>query len=349
MIQPSMPEANRNPDHCSNDDGRTRSSPTWQRILKDAVRDIDTLAELLDLPREVLRQLTDSDASFPLIVPRGFVANMRKGDINDPLLRQVLPLATERAASPGYVFDPLEEQDLGDSGVIQKYRGRVLLISTGACPVHCRYCFRRHFPYSTQLAARWQWRAALDRVRADPEVSEVILSGGDPLSLTNARLQQLVEQLEHIKHVECVRIHTRFPIVIPERIDRGLLQIISGTKLKTVVVVHANHANEIDGSVEAALRRLSGASNALLNQSVLLRGVNDSAAELCRLSRRLFAADVLPYYLHLLDKVQGTAHFEVDEASARLLIEDIEARLPGYLVPNLVRETAGGLSKVRVA
>lgn len=349
MIQPSMPEANHNA-KCGADSGSVdgASPSSWRHVLKNAVRDVDTLADMLELPREAMQEIVDRAPDFALIVPRGFVARMRKGDVNDPLLRQVLPLGVEHSDSPGYTRDPLGERRLGTSGVIQKYPGRVLLIATGACPIHCRYCFRRHFPYSSQLAARRQWQGALERLRGTPHVEEVILSGGDPLSLPNSSLGRLLGELEAIEHIRCVRIHTRFPIVIPERIDRELLELLASAKVKIVFVLHTNHAAEIDADVEAALRLLARSSNALLNQSVLLRGINDSADELCRLSRRLFAADVLPYYLHLLDRVRGTQHFEVPDIQASNLIDEMRQMLPGYLVPKLVRETPGELSKVAV-
>jgi EF-P beta-lysylation protein EpmB len=320
----------------------------WRVVLKEAVRDLDTLAEILQLPATDLAGLADASNPFPLLVPRPFIARMKKGDIHDPLLLQVMPRIAESVMAPGFSEDPLEERPLAESGVIQKYHGRVLLIASGACPIHCRYCFRRHFPYSAQLAARAHWRDAVDALRVSPETSEVILSGGDPLSLSTAKLIDLIEQLADIPHVARLRIHTRYPIVIPERIDGELLAALSASPLQTIVVVHANHPNEIDAAVEDALRRLARACNALLNQSVLLREVNDSVAALCELSQRLFSARVMPYYLHLLDRVQGSAHFDVDMSTALALMDGVRTMLPGYLVPKLVRETPGALSKVVV-
>jgi len=273
---------------------------------------------------------------------------MRKGDLDDPLLRQVLPLKAEHNTRPGYTADPLNEYSTGRSGFLQKYRGRALLITTGACPVHCRYCFRRHFPYADQLAARSDWQDAVDRLRSAPTIDEVILSGGDPLSLPNSKLADLIEKLELIGTVRTVRIHTRFPIVIPERVDSEFAELLESTKLQTVIVLHANHGNEIDEEVRAALVNLARSADLLLNQSVLLQGVNDSAVALGRLSRRLIAARVLPYYLHLLDKVQGSSHFEIDQKHARRIVDEMCAELPGYLVPKLVREAPGALSKVPI-
>jgi EF-P beta-lysylation protein EpmB len=273
---------------------------------------------------------------------------MRKRDWADPLLLQVWPHAAEDAVVPGFGADPVREQGLGAGGVIRKYPGRALLVASGACPIHCRYCFRRSFPYQAQLAARGDWNAAIDELARLPGTHEAILSGGDPLSLSNRRLAGLLGKLAATS-VRTVRIHTRFPVVIPERIDDELVELLAATPLRTVVVVHCNHANELDDSVAAALRRLRRTVVALLNQSVLLRGVNDDAATLADLSERLFACDVLPYYLHLLDPVAGAAHFDVVAAAGRELIAQMRARLPGYLVPRLARETPGELSKTVIA
>jgi EF-P beta-lysylation protein EpmB len=313
--------------------------------VQNAVRDVAELAALLDLPLAALDALATSD--FPVLVPRGFVARMRKRDPRDPLLLQVLPRRAETAEIAGFTADAVREQGLAAEGVIEKYPGRVLLIASGACPVHCRYCFRRHFPYGEQLAARGGWDAAVERVRARADVREAILSGGDPLSLSNRKLGELVAKLESTS-IETLRIHTRFPVIVPERVDDGLLRLLTETRLRTVVVIHCNHANEIDDGVAAALRSLRVAAGALLNQSVLLRDVNDSAETLAALSERLFDAGVLPYYLHLLDPVAGAAHFDVSAAEGLDLVAQLRARLPGYLVPRLVRETPGRLSKTLI-
>jgi EF-P beta-lysylation protein EpmB len=242
----------------------------------------------------------------------------------------------------------VREQGLAAHGLIQKYAGRVFLIASGACPLHCRYCFRREFPYQVQLAARADWEPALAALRDVVDAKEAILSGGDPLSLSNRRLGELLARIADTA-VTTVRIHTRFPIAIPERVDDGLLRVLRATRLETVVVVHTNHANELDAGVERALAALRLEITALLNQSVLLRGVNDEAETLAALSERLFACGVLPYYLHLLDRVAGAAHFDVDETRGKELVAALRARLPGYLVPRLVRETPGELSKTVVA
>jgi len=313
--------------------------------VREAVREIAELERLLELPRGSLDSLPSVD--FPLLVPRGFVARMRKRDPIDPLLLQVLPRSLEGDEVPGFTADPVREQGLADGGVIEKYPGRALLIASGACPIHCRYCFRRSFPYAEQLAARGGWDAAVDALRERPGLSEAILSGGDPLSLSNRRLGELVAKIEATS-IRTLRIHTRFPVVVPERVDAGLLDLLGSTRLDTVVVVHCNHANELDDGVARALRSLRPRVGALLNQSVLLRGVNDSAEALAALSKRLFECGVLPYYLHLLDPVAGAAHFDVDPDAGREFVARLRARLPGYLVPRLVRETPGELSKTLI-
>jgi EF-P beta-lysylation protein EpmB len=320
--------------------------PSWQAAVRDAVRDPVELAELLELPRTTF-ELADAQ-SFPLLVPRSFVARMRKRDRLDPLLLQVLPQPAEHYAQPTFSDDPLRERDIAARGVLRKYARRALLIASGACPVHCRYCFRRAFPYQAQLAARGDWAAALDELAKFDDVREVILSGGDPLSLSNRRLARLLGRLE-VAGVETLRIHTRFPIVVPERVDPGLITLLERTALDTVVVVHCNHANELDAAVATALGALRATVGFVLNQSVLLRGVNDDDEVLASLSERLFACGVLPYYLHLLDPVAGAAHFDVSEDRGRTLIGLLRARLPGYLVPRLVRETPGDLSKTVLA
>ncbi|WP_257388551.1 EF-P beta-lysylation protein EpmB, partial [Tahibacter caeni] len=277
---------------------------------------------------------------------RGFVARMRAGDPADPLLRQVLPLAAELASQPGFTADAVGDLAARSAhGVLQKYAGRALLIATGSCAVNCRYCFRRHFPYAEETAAAGRWREAVAAVAADPTIDEVILSGGDPLSLSDAKLAELTAALRDVPHVRRLRLHTRLPVVLPERVDAGLLTWLAALPLQKVVVLHANHANEFDASVDTACAALHAAGCTLLNQAVLLRGVNDDADALAALSERAFAAGVLPYYLHQLDRVLGAAHFEVADDAALALVEALRQRLPGYLVPRLVRELAGEKSK----
>lgn len=287
---------------------------------------------------------------FPMRVPRGYVARMRRRDPADPLLLQVLPLAREAEPTHGFTADPLEEHVASrHPGLLQKYQGRALLVVTGACAVHCRYCFRRHFPYAENRPGWSGWGAVLDDLARDPALSEVILSGGDPLSASDDRLEELVRGIAAIPHVRRLRIHTRNPVVLPERVDDRLVGWLEGSRLSTVVVVHTNHAQEIDGAVAAAFGRLRAAGVTLLNQSVLLARVNDSADSLVGLSEALFEAGAMPYYLHLLDRVAGAAHFDVAEERARKLVGEVAARLPGYLVPRLVREVPGEPAKVPLA
>jgi EF-P beta-lysylation protein EpmB len=326
-----------------------RQTPRWQALLAAAVTDPETLLAALELGPEWLPGARAAARLFPLRVPRGYVARMARRDPQDPLLRQVLPLKPECEVAEGFGPDPVGDlAALAAPGVLHKYRGRVLLTATGACAVHCRYCFRRHFPYGDAIASADRWRAALDYIAADPGIEEVILSGGDPLTLSDRRLAEFAEAAGRIPHVRRLRLHTRLPIVLPERIDAALLAWLGATRLAVVMVAHANHANEIDAGVRAALARLKEAGVTLLNQSVLLAGVNDSAGALADLSAALFDAGVLPYYLHLLDKVQGAAHFDVPEDRARTILSELNARLPGYLVPRLVREVAGAPGKTAV-
>lgn len=322
--------------------------PGWQQQLRDAVRDVAELERLLDLPENSLAPRRKPDAAFPLLVPRAFVARMRQRDPFDPLLCQVLPTPAEDDASDGYSNDPLDEFRLAEQGSISKYPGRALLITTGACPVHCRYCFRREFPYVSQTAARDNWQPALAAIAATPGIREVILSGGDPLSLSNGRLRKLIGRIESLPGIQTVRIHTRFPIVLPARVDDELIDILGSTPLNTVVVVHANHPAEIDATVERAAAALKSCTGLLLNQSVLLRGINDAVETLIQLSERLQKAGIAPYYLHLLDRVSGAAHFDVDAATATDLIVAMRQQMPGYLVPALVRDQAGELSKTPI-
>ena len=326
-----------------------RQVPRWQRELARAIGDPAELLRELELDPALLPAARAAAARFPLRVPRGFVARMTRGDPDDPLLRQVLPLGAELEPAPGFVADPVGDRAAQAApGVLHKYHGRALLLVTGACAVHCRYCFRREYPYAEAHAGADPWRPALAYLAGDPSLREVILSGGDPLSLSDRRLGALLAVLERIPHLERVRIHSRQPIVLPERVDEGLLELLARTRLRPVLVVHANHPREIDAAVRAALARLAATGATLLNQSVLLRGVNDSAAVLAELSETLFAAGVLPYYLHLLDPVRGAAHFDMNETEASAIMKNLRQRLPGYLAPRLVREQPGQLAKTPV-
>ena len=325
-------------------------SPDWRRAWREAVRDPRELLAMLGLEALAGRIAPEAASAFPLRVPRGFVARMRHGDARDPLLRQVLPLDDEDRIAPGFGLDAVGDAAARrGGGLIHKYRGRALLVATGSCAVHCRYCFRRHYPYAEDNAAAAGWREAVAAIAADPSIEEVILSGGDPLSLADHKLAELTDALREVPHIRRLRIHTRLPIVLPERIDAGLLAWLRGQPWPVVVVVHANHANEFDADVDAAMAALRDAGATLLNQAVLLRGVNDSVEALADLCVRGFAAGVLPYYLHQLDRVAGAAHFEVGDDEALALYAALSARVPGYLLPRLVREVAGDPGKRALA
>lgn len=318
----------------------------WQQELAQAITDPKVLFERLKLNPDALPQAYRAHHLFRLRVPRGFVARIKPGDPYDPLLRQILPTAQEEDAIAGYLPDPVGDlKAMPVPGLLHKYQGRVLLVTTGACAVHCRYCFRRHFPYGKANPTRNAWQPALAYIATDPSIHEVILSGGDPLSLSDVRLAALSQALQAIPHVMRLRLHTRQPIVLPERVDSLLLSWLTRCALQKVIVVHVNHPNEIDASVIEALHALAKTGATLLNQSVLLRGINDTVDVLTRLSEALFAAGVLPYYLHLLDPVTGSAHFAVTVREARRLLNTLRAQLPGYLVPRLAQEVPGEASK----
>ncbi len=322
----------------------------WQSQLRDAISTAEQLLAMLGLQPEDVGYSAAACADFGLKVPLAFARRMRAGDPHDPLLLQVLARGEELTETAGFSSDPLGEIGTANPvrGIIHKYHGRVLLILSGGCAVNCRYCFRRHFPYTDNRNSRREWREALGYIRRDAQISEVILSGGDPLLASDDYLDELVTQIAGIGHVRRLRIHTRLPVVIPDRVTTGLIEAITRQNLQTVTVIHSNHASEMDTSVDAALALMNRSGITLLNQSVLLAGVNDNIQALSNLSERLFSAGVLPYYLHLLDRVQGAAHFDVPEARARELHAAIRATLPGYLVPRLVREVAGAQSKVTV-
>jgi EF-P beta-lysylation protein EpmB len=302
---------------------------------------VEELLQLLQIDPSIAK-ISPLQNEFPLRVPRGFIRRMVKGDSRDPLLLQVLPVLHEARVVEGFTADPLHEQlVMPVPGLLHKYRNRALLTTTGACAIHCRYCFRRHFPYADANPVSGQWQNAIEYLKQHREITELILSGGDPLTLTDTRLHSLTKQLATITQLRTLRIHTRLPIVLPARVDSGLLSWIDAQALKLVVVVHCNHPNEIDHSVIGAFETLTSAGATLLNQSVLLRDVNDNAATLARLSERLFAAGVMPYYLHQMDRVQGAAHFRVSVERARNIAAELRAALPGYLVPRLVEEIPG--------
>ncbi len=318
----------------------------WRRQYRDAITDARILLAELGLEHLAARIAPDA-AGFPLRVTRAFLARMRHGDPDDPLLRQVLPLDEETRVVPGFGLDAVGDLAARDArGVLHKYEGRALLVATGSCAVNCRYCFRRHFPYGEEAAAANGWREALDWLRSNPDIDEVLLSGGDPLALSTPKLAEFTDTLRTIGHVRRLRIHSRLPVALPARIDAALLDWLDALPWPTVLVIHANHAQELADDVAAACTALARHGVRLYNQSVLLRGVNDSVDVLKTLSERLFELGVQPYYLHQLDRVAGTAHFEVPDAHALALYEQLRARLPGYLLPRLVREMQGMPAKM---
>lgn len=315
-------------------------SATWQSLLARSITEPETLLQRLGLDSSLLTDgARAGHSAFPVRVPEPWLARIRHGDPADPLLRQVLPLAEEGETRPGFVTDPLQEAEATAApGLIRKYRSRALLMVTGQCAINCRYCFRRHFPYEDHRLSPQQREAVIATLRASPEINEVILSGGDPLAVNDRLLAQWSSALASVPSLTRLRIHSRLPIVIPQRVDDHLIQWIWETPLKTVMVVHVNHPQEIDEPVARAMARLKHAGVTLLNQSVILQGVNDDAAILQELSERLFEVGVLPYYLHGFDPVAGAHHFDVSDDRARTLVRELQAKLPGYLVPRLVRE-----------
>ncbi|OMH38373.1 EF-P beta-lysylation protein EpmB [Motiliproteus sp. MSK22-1] len=320
---------------------------SWQHQLTNAITDPKEFFERLKLPSELLPPAILASKSFALRVPEPYLDRMEPGNIKDPLLLQVLPLLAETQPVPGYVIDPLGEESTNHQpGIIHKYHGRVLLIISGGCAINCRYCFRRHFPYSDNQLGTEEWQQALDYLNRDHSISEVILSGGDPLAANDKRLNKMFQDLGAIPHLKRLRIHTRLPVVIPQRVNSALIEAIGQSNLQTVIVTHINHPNEIDTELASAISKLKQAGVTLLNQSVLLKDINDHSDTLAMLSEKLFEIGLLPYYLHLLDPVAGASHFNVDENTARYLAGSLCDRLPGYLVPKLVREQAGATAKV---
>lgn len=313
----------------------------WQRELHDAwTRPEDLLAALQLSPAQVGLSLA-AVRSFPFRVPRHYAALMRAGDPQDPLLRQVLPVVAETRHTPGYLADPVGDLPAERRpGLLHKYHGRALLLVTGACAVHCRYCFRRNYPYSDSVGSA-RLDAAIEAIAGDATIDEVILSGGDPLTLRDDRLQGVAERLASIPHLRRLRVHSRVPVTLPSRLTPALLNWLVGTRLEPVLVLHANHPREVGAALKGGLQAFRAAGVTLLNQAVLLRGVNDDVATQRELSVALHGAGILPYYLHLLDRVAGAAHFAVPLTRARSLMQVLRSTLPGYLVPRLVREVAG--------
>ena len=322
------------------------STETWMSEYKTAICNLNELCKELKLDINTLPVDTTTQDTFPLRVPRSYVKRMQKSNPDDPLLLQVLPNQLENETVTGFSNDPVGDlTSVKSSGLLKKYNGRALLIASSRCAIHCRYCFRQHFPYSNQNPRTDAWSKAIKELEKDKSINEVILSGGDPLVLSDQHLEKLVKKLEVIQHITTLRIHTRVPVVIPNRINESLISWMKSTRLKVIVVLHINHAQEINHELKAKLDMLTKINCVLLNQCVLLRNINSDAKSLIQLSKKLFSANVLPYYIHMLDKVAGAAHFEVAESEACCLMREVSKKLPGYLVPKLVREVSGEASK----
>ncbi|MBP3142956.1 EF-P beta-lysylation protein EpmB [Aliivibrio fischeri] len=317
----------------------------WLKELANAISNPHQLLSTLGIDSAPWEKGLEAKKLFALRVPTSFVDRMEFGNPFDPLLRQVLPLDQEFEVHEGYSNDPLEEQDNQQPGLLHKYKNRVLLIVKGGCAVNCRYCFRRHFPYQDNKGSKTVWQESIDYIANHPEINEVIFSGGDPLMAKDHELQWLIEHIEAIPHIKRLRIHSRLPVVIPNRITNTLCQLFTKTRLQIILVTHINHANEINQELISSMQKLKLAHVTLLNQSVLLKGVNDNAGTLTQLSEALFDAGILPYYLHVLDKVQGAAHFFVSDEKAKQLMGELIENVSGYLVPTLAREIGGRKSK----
>ena len=340
-----------------------RTTPAdWQAVMRAAWRDLPSLCEQLQRPATIEHGLarpstgaaespksppeSPATSPFPLFAPPRFVAKIERGNWQDPLLLQILPTAQERVQDPSFVPDPVGDLPATrTAGLLHKYRGRALLLLNGVCAIHCRYCFRQHFPYADASLSGTRWDAAIAAIREDATLREIILSGGDPLTWTDDRLRRSVDELAQVSHLTRLRIHSRLPVVIPERVTESLLELLTATRLQPILVIHANHPRELDDEVQNRLHRLAAAGVVLFNQAVLLRGVNDSAEVLVGLSERLIECRTTPYYLHQLDRVAGAAHFEVSPHRGLELMEALREQLPGYAVPRYVREVAGGAAK----
>lgn len=327
---------------------KSQTVPSWKRELAEAISDPAELLRFVGLSdnADKLKQAISAHQLFPVRVPQSYAQRIKHGDRNDPLLLQVLPLGDECTSVTGFSADPVGDMAAQQrQGLLHKYHGRVLLITTGHCAINCRYCFRREYPYETASATQSQWLSAIDYIANDSSISEVILSGGDPLTLSDKRLKKLIQHIELIPHIKRLRIHSRLPVVLPNRITAELIELLSRTRLQSVMVIHSNHAQELNEDVAVALQALQDANIPCLNQTVLLKNINSSLSALTDLSERLFELGVQPYYLHLLDKVNGAAHFDISENEACALMKALRAELPGYLVPKLVKEEAGEANK----
>ena len=321
----------------------------WRQQLAQSLRTPKALLEQLQFDAQQVADLSANDQGFGTLVPQAYADRMQPADPQDPLLLQVLPQAAEGLSVPGFVTDPLAESEFNPSpGVVHKYHGRALLVAAGHCAINCRYCFRRHYPYDEQQRSRSQWQASLAHLAEDMDLEEIILSGGDPLALTNNMLFALLDEIEALPQVQRLRIHSRLPVVLPARITSALCERLESSRLQMVLVMHCNHAQEIDTAVGAACQQLAAAGVSLLNQSVLLHSVNADSTSLIDLSKALFKVGVLPYYLHLPDHVAGTQHFFIERDHGLQLHREMQEKLPGYLVPRLVKEEPGMAHKTLV-
>jgi EF-P beta-lysylation protein EpmB len=326
----------------------TNLHTSWQKELAQAITTPEQLLQMLAIDSAPYQHHFAARRLFPMRVPRPFIAKMKPGDINDPLLKQVLPLTDEFSQMDGFVADPLQEHQTVAEGLLHKYKNRVLLITKAGCAINCRYCFRRHFPYQDNSPNKQRWQQALDYITNNQDIVEVILSGGDPLMANDEQLGWLLQQIEHIPHIARLRIHTRLPVTIPQRITQEFVALLQQSRLKAVIVFHINHPQELDESFKQAIEPLINARIPLFNQSVLLKGINDHADILTKLSENLFDYHIQPYYLHLLDKVEGASHFYITDEQAKKIYQQLLAQLPGFMVPKLVREIAGEPNKTPI-
>ncbi len=327
-------------------DNQTDNELSWSQHLSQAITSLPKLINHLGLPESLIEQGTEADQSFKLLVPRPYLSRIEYGNPNDPLLLQILPSATEMQKVLGYNKDPLEEADHNpQKAIVHKYKRRLLVITTGTCAVNCRYCFRRHFPYGDNQLAQAEWQSVIEYLQVHPEVNEVILSGGDPLMMKDTLLADKVRQIEALPQVKRLRIHSRLPVVIPARVTDDMIDWIRASRLDIIMVWHINHANEVDEELAQAALKLKQAGVTVLNQGVLLRGINDSVEAQVNLSEAVFSAGILPYYMFTLDPVEGAAHFDISVEDAQKLMGKVAAELPGYLVPKLAKEIPGKASK----
>ncbi|OOF70842.1 EF-P beta-lysylation protein EpmB [Rodentibacter caecimuris] len=326
-----------------------REEQNWLDILKNSISDPILLLKTLNLSVTQFSQDIDARRLFPLRVPQPFIEKMEKGNPQDPLFLQVMTLSQEFIEAPGFSLDPLQEQKNDVPNLLHKYHNRLLLMVKGGCAINCRYCFRRHFPYSQNPGNKANWQQALNYISMHQEIEEVIFSGGDPLMAKDHELTWLIKQLENIPHLQRLRIHTRLPIVIPQRITQAFCELLEQSRLQCILVTHINHPNEIDECLARAIYKLRHIGVTLLNQSVLLKKINDDPCVLKILSDRLFSIGILPYYLHLLDKVQGASHFYISDEQALQIYKNLQSLTSGYLVPKLAREIAGEPNKTLYA